>query len=278
VGGAIYYINGEYVEATKAALPLNDLGIVRGYGVFDLLRSYDGVPFKLAEHVARLLRSAAAIDLELPWRAAEIEAIARETFGRNHLPNATIRIIATGGASSNFMTPQGNPSLIVMVEPVTPNPPDEYEHGVKLISVEMARVLPTVKSLNYIGAIMAMKRAAQAGAVEALYRNAAGQVSECTRSNLFAFFGDRLVTPKEDVLFGITRAVVMEIASDQFEVVEAPLSYRELLAADEVFITSSTKEILPVVQVDEARIGSDSPGPRTRKLIDLFRAYVAAER
>jgi branched-chain amino acid aminotransferase len=278
VAGAIYYVNGDYVEATEAALPLNDLGLVRGYGVFDLLRTYDGVPFKLSEHVARLQRSAHAIDLALSWSAAEIEAIARETLRRNQLPNATIRIIVTGGVSTNFMTPQGKPSLIVMVEPVTPNPPEEYERGVKLVSVEMARILPTVKSLNYIGAIMAMKPAAQVGAVEALYRDASGQVSECTRSNLFAFLKDRLVTPKEHVLFGITRAVVMEIAADQFEVDEHSLSYRQLLAADEVFITSSTKEILPVVQVDEAIIGKGAPGPRTRKLIDLFRAYVASVR
>jgi branched-chain amino acid aminotransferase len=272
---SIYYLNGNFVKAADGVLPLNDLGLVRGYGVFDLLRTYDGVPFKLREHVQRLERSAAAIALDLPWSGAEIEAIAGETYRRNALPNASIRIIVTGGSSPNLMTPQGRPSLIVMVEPVAPNSPAEYERGAKIISVEMARFLPTVKSLNYIGAIMAMKQAEPAGAVEALYRNATGQVSECTRSNLFAFAGDHLITPKTDVLLGITRMVVMEIASDQFEVGERPLTYEELLRADELFITSSTKEILPVVQVDDQHIGDGRPGIRTKRLIDLFRTYVA---
>lgn len=274
---SLYYVNGNYMPAAEAALPLNDLGLVRGYGVFDLLRTYDGMPFKLREHVERLERSAQAIGLELPGSVDEIEAIARETYRRNSLANATIRIVVTGGASPNFMTPQGRPSLVVMVEPVAPNPPEEYEHGARLISVEMARFLPRVKSLNYIGAIMAMKEADRAGAVEALYCDAAGEVSECTRSNFFAFYGDRLVTPRDNVLLGITRAVVMEIAADSFEVVESALRYDEVLAADELFITSSTKEILPIVQVDQQRIGQGRPGPRTQRLGDLFRAYVRAE-
>jgi branched-chain amino acid aminotransferase len=121
-----------------------------------------------------------------------------------------------------------------------------------------------------------MKEADRAGAVEALYRDAAGEVSECTRSNFFAFYGDRLVTPHANVLFGITRAVVLEIAADSFEVVEATLRYDEVLTADELFITSSTKEILPVVQVDQHRIAQGRPGPRTQKLRDLFRSYVQA--
>lgn len=269
---SLYYVNGDFVPAIAGALPLNDLGLVRGYGVFDLLRTYDGSPFRLGEHVQRLQRSAAAIGLALPWDVNTLESIALETYQRNNMPNATIRIIVTGGSSPNFMTPQDNPTLVVMVEPVALNRPEEYAQGVKLVTVEMARFLPTVKSLNYITAIMAMQQASAAGAVEALYRDAGGFVSECTRSNLFVFQGDHLVTPRDDVLLGITRAVVMEIASDSFEVIEGPLHYRELLAADEAFITSSTKEILPVAQVDGRLIGQGKPGPRTRKLMDLFGA------
>ena len=270
----MYYLNGTYLPATDATLPLNDLGIVRGYGVFDLLRTYDGVPFKLREHVARLQRSASAIGLQLPWDCAELEAIALDTYTRNDLPNATIRIVVTGGASANFMTPPATPSLAILVEPVAPSSPQEYEEGVKLVSVEMARFLPHVKSLNYIGAIMAMQVASPAGAVEALYRDPAGYVSECTRSNLFAFRGDQLITPQQEILAGITRAVVLEIATDSFAVSESLVHYQELLASDEVFITSSTKEILPVVQIDGQTIGSGKPGPRTSQLMAQFHSYV----
>lgn len=274
MANSIYYLNGDYVPAQSAALPLNDLGIVRGYGVFDLLRTYAGMPFKLAEHVARLQRSASAIGIDLPWPAQELEAIALETYRRNDLADATIRIIVTGGAAANFMTPPAQPTLVVMVDPVVNYAAAAYEQGARLITVELARFLPTVKSLNYISAIMAMKLANQAVAVEALYRNAAGFVSECTRSNLFAIRGRQLITPDEDVLFGITRAVVIEIASDSLEIVERPLHYDELLACDEIFITSSTKEILPIVEIDGHSIGAGQPGPQTRKLAELFRTYV----
>ena len=269
----IYYLNGEYIASQSAALPLNDLGIVRGYGVFDLLRTYAGIPFKLAEHVARLQRSASAIGIELPWSAAELEEIALETYRRNDLPDATIRIVVTGGVSPNFMTPPDQPTLAVMIEPVVNYAPAEYEAGAKLVTVEMARFLPTVKSLNYIAAIMAMKVASKVGAVEALYRNDDGLVSECTRSNLFAVRGRQLITPNEDVLFGITRAVVLEIAGDSLEIVEGALHYDDLLACDEVFITSSTKEVLPIVEIDGHVIGTGKPGPQTRKLGELFHTY-----
>jgi branched-chain amino acid aminotransferase len=274
VNNSIYYLNGEAIAAQAAALPLNDLGIVRGYGVFDLLRTYDGVPFKLADHVARLQRSASTIGIELPWSAADLEAIALETYRRNDLADATIRIIVTGGASPNFMTPPERPTLVVMIDAVANYAPAEYEQGAKLVSVEMARFLPTVKSLNYIAAIMAMKTASQAGAIEALYRNSAGFVSECTRSNLFALRGRQLITPNQDVLFGITRAVVLEIAGDSLEIVEGALHYDDLLACDEVFITSSTKEVLPIVVIDGHVIGAGKPGPQTRKLGELFYTYV----
>lgn len=269
----IYYVNGEFVAADQAVLALNDLGLVRGYGVFDYLRTYGGKPFKLAEHVQRLAASAQAIGLALPGSVAEIVAIAQETYQRNGFVEAGIRILATGGASDNFMLPQGQPTLAVLVTPLAPGAPAEQAHGVKLISVCMDRFMPTVKSINYIGAIMATQQAKAAGAAEALYRDAAGWVSECTRSNFFALRGGQLITPQQDVLAGITKAVVMELAADDFDVVEGPLHYDELAACDEIFITSTTKEILPVVQIDEQQIGSGQPGPKTQKLIQLFRTY-----
>jgi branched-chain amino acid aminotransferase len=269
----IYYVNGEFVAAHQAALALNDLGLVRGYGVFDYLRTYGGKPFKLTEHVQRLATSAQAIGLALPGSVREIAAIAQETYQRNGLAEAGIRIIATGGVSDNFMLPQGQPTLAVLVTPLAPGAPPEQASGVKLLSVSMERFMPTVKSINYIGAIMATQQAKAVGAAEALYRDGAGFVSECTRSNFFAFRGRQLITPQKDVLAGITKAVVMELADDDFDVVEGPLHYDELASCDEAFITSTTKEILPVVQIDEQRVGSGQPGAKTQKLIQLFRTH-----
>lgn len=274
MGNLVYYVNGQYVAADQAALGLNDLGIVRGYGVFDLLRTYDGKLFKLHEHVLRLERSAALIGLELPWSTGEIEAIARATYMRNTIANATIRIIVTGGAADDFMTPQQRPTLIVMVNPIGIPAPEQQSHGVKVITTRIERMMPTVKSLNYITAIMAMQAARRVGAVEAIYRTADDRITEGTRANFFIFRDNRLITPQTDVLGGITRDVVLEIAGDDFEVVEAPLFYADLATCDEAFLTSSTKEILPVTQIDDLTIGQGKPGPNTRKLIELFSAYV----
>ena len=274
MGNLVYYVNGQYVAADQAALGLNDLGIVRGYGVFDLLRTYDGKLFKLHEHVLRLERSAALIGLDLPWSTAEIAAIARATYMRNAIANATIRIIVTGGAADDFMTPQQRPTLIVMVNPIGTPAPEQKNHGVKVITTRIERMMPTVKSLNYITAIMAMQAARRVGAVEAIYRTADDRITEGTRANFFILRDNRLITPQTDVLGGITRDVVLEIAGDDFEVVEAPLFYADLATCDEAFLTSSTKEILPVTQIDEITIGQGQPGPNTRKLIELFSAYV----
>ena len=272
----VYYLNGEYVAASQATLRLNDLGIVRGYGVFDLLRTYDGKLFKLHEHVLRLQRSAAAIGLDLPYGPEEIEHLARETYARNQIANATIRIVVTGGAADDFMTPPNRPTLAVLIEPIAPSSNDQYTKGVKLVTTELERIMPTVKSLNYITAIMAMKEAKKAGAVEALYRTKDGRVTEGTRANFFIIRGQALITPQEEVLGGITRDVVLEIAEDDFQVREAPITYAELATCDEAFITSSTKEILPVVQIDDITIGAGRPGPNTQKLMDLFHTYVNA--
>ncbi len=272
----IYYLNGKFLPASETALPIGDLGVVRGYGVFDLWRTYAAIPFRQRQHLERLQRSAAQIDLSLPWSLDELEAIASETLARNNHPHdVTVRMVVTGGESANFITPEEKPSLAVMIAPVKAQPAHFYSEGSKLITLEMDRFMPTVKSLNYISAIMAQKKARAAGAIEALYRDTAGTISECTVSNLFLFQGEQMITPAVGVLAGITRAVALELAEDRFEVVERAVYLDEVLAADEVFITSTTKEIMPVVQIDEVRIANGKPGERTRYLGKLFKEQIA---
>jgi branched-chain amino acid aminotransferase len=269
----ICYLNGKYVPFAQACLPLNDLGIVRGYGVFDFLRTYNGVPFKLREHVQRLQNSAKLIGLSLPWSTAEIEEIAQITLTHNHLPEANIRIVVTGGASADFITPLGQPSLMVIVTPISEYPKEYYEQGIKVITVPIERFIPKAKTLNYISAIGALQQAKQTNAVEALYMNSQGDVLEGTTTNFFVFRGSQLVTPKEGILNGITRDVILELAKDRFEIVEQSIAYSQLNHCDEVFITSSTKEIMPVVQVDELHISQAKPGENTQTLMHLFHKY-----
>jgi branched-chain amino acid aminotransferase len=217
------------------------------------------------------------IDLDLPWSADEIEGIVHQTMARNDPTDVTIRIIATGGQSPNFMVPTERPSLAVMLAPVTPANPLYLTQGARLITVEMERFMPAVKSLNYVTAIMAQKRARAAGVVEALYRDADGMVSECTTSNFFIFRGDRLITSNVDILAGITRGAALEIAEDLFQVEERPIRYDELTLADEAFITSTTKEIMPVVRVDDIVIGQGGVGAATRRMMETFRQLVSLE-
>jgi branched-chain amino acid aminotransferase len=271
-----YYVNGAFVPAQEAALPLNDLGIVRGYGVFDLLRTYGTTPFRLRDHIRRLESSAAQIALPLPWSTEELEEIVTQTYTRNEIPDASIRIVVTGGPSPNFMTPQGNPSLVVMVHPIAPYPESYYTQGCKATSTLVERTMATVKSLNYIGAIVAMEEASKTGAVEAIYLDSQDRLTEGTRANLFVVHGNLLITPREGVLKGITRNVVLEIAANHFEVVEGPIHYQDLAAFDEAFLTSTTKEVLPIVQIDQQIIGSGKPGPATKRLMQLFHAYATS--
>jgi branched-chain amino acid aminotransferase len=162
----------------------------------------------------------------------------------------------------------------VMVHPITPYPAHYYTDGCKATSTLVERTMPTVKSLNYIGAIMAMNDAGKNGAVEAIYLDEHDRLTEGTRANLFVVRGNLLITPREGVLKGITRQVLLEVVSEAVEVVEGPIHYHDLGSLDEAFLTSTTKEVLPVVQIDEHQIGSGKPGPITQRISDLFHAYV----
>ena len=277
----VYYVNGAFVPASQATVAAGDLGLVRGYGVFDVLRTYERQPFALHRHLERLQRSAQQIDLPLPWTLERLEELVCATLARNAAVeperDVTIRLIVTGGSSAGFLLPDGAPSLLILVAPVRGVPAERYTEGAALITADLPRFMPSVKSINYIGAILGQQRARAAGAVEALYCTPAGAedgvISECTTANFFVVADGRLITPDQDVLAGITRGVTLELAADVTEVVLRPIRYAELRTVDEAFITSTTKEIMPIVRVDDITIGNGRPGPLTARLRDLFHAY-----
>ncbi len=273
----LYYVNGRFTAAGNAAVDVGDLGLVRGYGVFDVLRTYNRAPFALRRHMERLERSAQQIDLSLPAPLDELERLVHECLARNADVepgiDVTVRIIVTGGNSVGFMLPEGNPSLMIIVAPVRSMPLHYYSEGASLITVDIPRFMPSVKSINYVSAILGQKQARQAGAVEALYCTRYGVISECTTSNFFVVRDGQLITPDQDVLAGITRNVAIELASDLGDVILRPISRQELGEVDEAFITSTTKEIMPIVHVDDVRIGDGRPGPYTQRLAELFHTY-----
>jgi branched-chain amino acid aminotransferase len=276
---SIYYVDGEFMPAESAVIPVDDLALMRGYGVFDYLRTYAGKPHHLQEHVARLICSADKIGLTLPWNEADIIRIVEETLARNKsleasaFAEANVRILITGGSSSDFITPEGRPRLLVLVTPVVPKPPEWYDKGVKIITFPSSRTIPGAKSIDYIPATMALGKAKKVGAVEALYVEESGLVLECTTSNIFAVKSGIISTPGDEILAGITRKSVLTLAKAHHPVEIRDLPLAELLAADEVFITGSGKGLVPVVQIDETVIGDGQPGPVTRGLMaDLVTA------
>lgn len=267
---SIFYIDGQFVPSTEAVVPANDLAVLRGYGVFDFLRTYGGKPFHLEAHLKRLERSASLVRLDLPLPLPRIRDVILETLDRNAFEEASVRIVVTGGTSEDNITPLGGARLLVMVTPRQPNPESWYQEGVRVITNFTERYLPEAKTINYIPAVVALQQAKEVGAIDALYVDKARRALEGTTTNLFAFFGDRLVTPGGSILKGITRQTVLELASDRFQVEITDVPLAELLRADEVFLTASNKEICPVRQIDDQVIGQGVPGPHTRFLMEKF--------
>ena len=269
----IFYIDGEFVDENEAVLPVTDLAILRGYAVFDFLRTYNGHPFHLEAHLQRLRNSAALIGLDCHWSLAELTDIVDQTLARNDYAESNIRLLITGGDSEDSISPGRHPRLLVMVRPVTPYPEIWYEEGIKIITARLNRYIPGAKSTDYIRAIVTLKDAEAAGAIESVYVNKDDQVLEGTTSNLFIVRENTVITPSDDILPGITRDVLLEIMQPDLPLDLRPVSRQELLTADEAFVASSTKEVVPVVQVDEQTIGDRLVGPVTKKVMALFRDY-----
>ncbi len=269
-----YWINGEFVSADDAAVSYRNVGVLRGYGVFDYLRTYDFVPFRLIDHLIRLKSSADQIGLAMPYDIEEIADATQDLVQKNGHPNVGIRFVATGGISTNGFTPPEKGDLAILIEPLTSRPQSHFTEGCKLITSRLQREFPTVKSTNYIGAVMAMKGAAEADAVEALYVDGNDEISECTRSNFFVVQDGIIKTPEKNVLPGITRNVLLKFAPEIAPIEIGPIFLSDLAQVDEAFITSSTKEVLPIVQIDDQIIGNGTVGPITQSLAKRFKAEI----
>ncbi|MFO7709395.1 MAG: aminotransferase class IV [Desulfobacterales bacterium] len=269
----VYYVDGRFVADSEAVFPINDLGLLRGYGCFDFMRTYHGKVIFIKDHVGRLFRSAREIGIELPWTETEIRELVLETLRRNPPVESNVRILVTGGPSADFITPQGKARMAIMVAPVNVYPPAWYTEGAKIITATHNRTIPAAKSIDYTRAIMVLSEARRKGAIEVVYMDSLGRVREGTTSNLFIFKGNTLVTPGENILHGITRQKVLGLAENRFPVQIREITRAELSSADEAFITSSNRKIVPIVQVDKETIGEGKPGVNSCALMQSFEEY-----
>ena len=217
----VYFVKNSFVEKENAFIHVNDIGLLRGYAVFDYLKTYFGKPFRFNDHLERLQNSAKYIGMKIPKSTDEIKKICYELLGRNSFPESNIRIVITGGIGADSKT-KGEPVLIITCEPRVKLDEKFYTEGIRIKTVKGKREISFSKTCNYIAAIEYIDEYKKEGFNEILYVND-GKIFECTSSNIFIFKEGKLITPAEEVLYGITRKVIFEIANPIFEIEEREL-------------------------------------------------------
>lgn len=285
-------LDGRLLPPAEAKVPVLDRGLLQGDSVYEVLRTYGGRPFELGLHLARLSRSAALAGLDLPWdearTAAEVVRTLQVSLGGDGLdPEAapwnvgerSVRVLMTRGGGE--LAPDVPPAAVIIAEPLHAPPLRAYREGVKVLLVEAdrGRVDPAAKTGSRLTHVLALRAARAAEAHEALFVDAGGRVTEGTSSNLFAVRGGRLLTPPlaAGILEGVTRDLVLSLARGEgVPVEEVPLFPADLERADELFITSTAREVLPATRLGDRPVGRGTPGTVTTALHQAFRRLADA--
>jgi len=276
------YINGKFYEKEQAKICVFDHGLLYGDGVFEGIRSYNRLVFKLKEHIDRIFESAHSIMLKIPLTKEELIKAVIKTLKENHLNDAYIRLVITRGEGDLGLDPSkctGKPTIIIIADRIALYPEKFYQNGLSIITVPTVRNLPEalnpqIKSLNYLNNILAKIEATNAGCDEAIMLDSLGFVAECTGDNIFIVKNGHLYTPPQcmGTLRGITRDAVLEIAKrDKIFVHEHVITRHEVYISDECFLTGTAAEIISVVKVDGRIIGEGRPGKVTLKLMKKFK-------
>jgi len=279
--GLKVYFDGKLVDASQAKVSIYDHGLLYGDGVFEGIRSYNGLVFKLKEHIDRLYESAHTILLKIPLTKTELTKAVIGTLKANHLRDGYIRVVVTRGVGDLGLDPRKclRPTVFIITDKITLYPEKLYKEGMEIITVPTPRNLPEalnpqIKSLNYLNNILAKIEATNAGVAEALMLGAQGYVAECTGENIFIVRDGVLKTPPPyvGILKGITRGCVMELARKiRVPAAEEMLTRHDLYNAEECFLTGTAAEIAPIVKIDGRVIGSGRPGRVTLRLMADFR-------
>lgn len=282
------YINGKFYDKENAKISVFDHGLLYGDGVFEGIRSYSRLVFKLREHIDRLFESAQSIMLSIPMAKEELIKAVILTLKENNLKDAYIRLIVTRGEGDLGLDPRkcrGKSTVIIIADRIVLYPERFYKEGLKIITVPTVRNLPEalnpqIKSLNYLNNILAKIEAVNAGFDEAIMLDSLGYVAECTGDNIFIVKRNHLYTPPQcmGTLRGITRDAVLEIArKNKIPVHEHVITRHEVYISDECFLTGTAAEIIPVVAVDNRTIGVGKPGKITLNLIKKFKELTKKE-
>jgi len=281
IRGAVY-VNGRIARAEDASIPVYDHGFLYGEGVYETLRTYNRVPFLYDRHVRRLRASAGYLQLDVPFSDDELASWIADTIAAaGEMQEAYIRVLLTRGVGELTYDVRATPvpSLVIIVKPLDEPPARVFSDGIRIALVPILRnhpgsVNPIIKSNNLLNNALAMQEANRRGAEEGLMCNYRGELSECSQANFFIVRGGTAITPNTDagLLEGLTRNFLFEVGED----VGVPVRYdtlfpTDLEAADEAFITSTTRELSPVTRIDDRVVGSGRPGPVTLKLLEGYR-------
>jgi branched-chain amino acid aminotransferase len=275
-------VNGRITPECEAVISVFDHGFLYGEGIYETMRTYHRRPFLFDRHMRRLRRSASLIDLALPFSDEQLERQIQTTQEAARLDGeAYIRVLVTRGIGelTYDLKATPNPSIVIIAKPQIDPAPEVYENGVRVVIVDIVRnhpstVNPMIKSNNLMNSALAMQQALRSHAFEGVMRNYKGELTECTTANLFIVTNGIALTPplEAGLLPGITREFLFDIGKDVgVEVAERPLHDEDLFGADEAFLTSTTRELVPIVTVNDRMIGNGRPGPVTWKLLNAFR-------
>ncbi|ALI97746.1 aminotransferase class IV [Rufibacter tibetensis] len=267
------YLHEEILPLESAYLHVSDLAIQRGYGIFDFFKTHHGQPLFLEDYLNRFYASALLMGLEVPLSEEELVATITGLIQMNGLSESGVKMLLTGGYSENGYNP-GPPNLIMMEQPLTLPSEAQVATGIKVITHEYVRELAAAKTINYIVGIKLIQQVKAKGADDVLYHQK-GVVSEFPRSNFFLVKEDNtILTPAHEILKGITRKNVLELAGKKYRVEEGTVTLDDIAQAKEAFMTSTTKRVLPIVEVDGNPIGDGKPGTVS---LDLLQDLIALE-
>ena len=265
-----YSVNGKTVSVKNAKVQINDLGLLRGYGIFDFLKVEKGIPLFIEDHLKRFQRSAKYMGLKIKFNPTEIKEMIIGLIKKNKFQEGGMKIVLTGGYSENGYLPSSKTNLFILLNTFTPPSKEQYAKGVKLMLHEHIRELPEVKTTNYIVPIRLAKKLKLVKALDVLYYKN-GYISESSRSNFFIVKkNNTILTSDIGVLKGITRKRVIRIAKKHYKLKEGRITIKDLKSAKEAFMTSTTKGTLPVVTIDNIIIGNGKPGTVTGHINELL--------
>ena len=267
-----HFLNGKLVSSDRLLISPMDLGYTRGYSVFEFMMTSKERPFMLERHIERLFQSCESISLQLPWSKEQIGQWALQTYNANeHIVGEKVMRLTISGGPTWTLSPAKIPTIVIVVESRIKRPAEDYNNGVHVVLSEFQRYVPEAKTSNYIEAVR--KFASLPSDIDEVIYHSEGMVLEGTRCNVFAVINGVITTPQSKVLSGITRGIILNDLKLPFSTIEKDFSVEELLNASEIFITATSKNIMPVTKINGSPVGKGLVGPITKEVMSTFQNF-----